>query len=254
VSQLSHPPIPRALPFAPPPELVAREARLRRWTFYLVGGAALGLVLLSSASVFLLHYFQWKGGKGSGETGASREGTLSPSMPAVRIKPAWKSFDSRAEDGFSAEADRPRRRGGKALEGRPVKPAERPAAHEQLLQSLAVLTVGHLYQGYLNIGFLADNMGSDVYSRDEAVKMLKEVTNTLSIVDRQLARLRAVQLTPEDRRDVEHVRQLGKLLRAQADELTAYWEEPTKAQALRYKKARAAAWAGIKPLLGIDQE
>ena len=44
---------PRALPFAPPQDLAAREARLRRWTYFLGAIAALTLLLLVTAGVFV---------------------------------------------------------------------------------------------------------------------------------------------------------------------------------------------------------
>src|SRR5262249_1785088 len=116
-----------------------------------------------------------------------------------------------------------------------------------------VLTVGHLYQGYLNIGLLADGREGGAFEKAEAVQVLGEVTNTLQIVDRQLAKLLEQGLDSEDQKDVQHVRKLGSLLRVQARELKAYWDNPDEEQKRKYRKAREAAWAGIERMLEGDE-
>jgi hypothetical protein len=214
----------------------------------LVGAAALFLVLLSSAGVFILHYFKWK----SDGTAQESDSPSSPSATQQRKGPTKETSGEReAGSDRAGRKPHPARKTGKTSAGKGM--ARNPQG-ELLLQSVAVLTVGHLSQGYLNIGLLADGVEGDVYEKDEAVRMLKEVTNTLRIVDRQLARLDGLKLTTEDRRDVEHVRKLNKLLRAQAQALRAFWKDPTAARALKFKKTRRAAWSGIKPLLGLEKE
>jgi len=140
----------------------------------------------------------------------------------------------------------------------PREPGTTP--RERSLEAMGGLTAAHLYQSYLNIGMLADAAENDVYSTDDAKKLLTTILAWMDNVDGQLVRLADANLEPDDQKRVTQVRQLTTLLRAQAKELRAYWEAPEsdaegrKEHEMKFHKAREAAWNGIRELLGIKEE
>jgi hypothetical protein len=119
----------------------------------------------------------------------------------------------------------------------------------RLLDSLGGLSAGHLYQGFLNIGLLADGVEHKAYTRTEAEKLLGTVVELMNLVDRHLARLDKAGLDPEDLQAVERVRKLSGALRTQAEALRAYWASGDRAQAERYQALREEAWASLSELL-----
>ncbi len=258
---------PLSAPYQPPqaPAAPAAPAPFPHRSLALVGGAAVVLVVLVAGCVFLVKYLHVQ----AREDRAARPAEeITPEEKAALLMRHLKPARTLVTD----EGDRPARKA--ASEDDEAPPRKKPAARapakapplgakkaapakpkqELYLETVALLTVGHLYQTYLNIGLLADGVENDVYGKPEAVTMLADVTNTLLMVDRQLARLLDSQLSSDDEEDVQHVRMLSTLLRQQARELKAYWDDPTEEQARRYKKARETAWEGIQPLLEGEEK
>lgn len=259
---------PRGIPFKTPQQLAAQEARLRRWTYCLLAGAAVGLVLLVSGGVLLQ--------KSMHDATADTPAPVSPTgadggeiKVALRDAPVKKSrspdkewlqqAETTVEENVphsSRTVPAPRQSKAVPLE-KPAKKGAPKAAfplaqHDLLLQTLAVLTVGQLYQSYLSIGLLADGKEGGAYQKTEAIQVLAEVTSTLTIVDRQLGKLLDMALEPEDRQDVRYIRQLNAQLQTQARELKAYWNNPDGEQQQKYQKAREAAWSAISRLLANE--
>jgi hypothetical protein len=144
----------------------------------------------------------------------------------------------------------------------PATPPREPAepAVDRSLEAIGGLSAAHLYQTYLNLGMLADATDGDVYNESDAKNLLKTITVLMDKVDTQLGRVLEASTDPEDKKKLEQVRDLTKLLRAQARELRAYWDTPEKDTAgkkeheTKFHKAREEAWAGIKELLNIKDE
>jgi hypothetical protein len=144
----------------------------------------------------------------------------------------------------------------------PAPPAREPAepAADRSLEAIGGLSAAHLYQTYLNLGMLADATDGDVYNESDAKNLLKTITVLMDKVDTQLGRVLESSTDPEDKKKLEQVRDLTKLLRVQAKELRAYWDTPEKDTAgkkdheTKFHKAREEAWAGIKELLNIKDE
>jgi hypothetical protein len=132
------------------------------------------------------------------------------------------------------------------------RPANASEVKDRSLETMGSLTAAHLYQGFLNIGLLADARESEVYTEAEAEKLLDSVTRMLDTVDRRLARMLDDSMNEEDKEAVEHARQLGGLLRTQARELRAYWQTGDKEHADKFQKARQKSWSGIQAVLGIE--
>jgi hypothetical protein len=259
---------PRGVPFKPPQTLADREARLRRWTYCLLGGAAMLFLCVATAGVFFLKAFQVPASAAPTDPPAGEPGSIAkrtgPSSTVDGKGPAGKKSAEPGENTRKKKSKPPSRaalvhRQKKAGSSDPANEEEKTTAvsgkaqREFYLKTMAVLTVGHLYQGYLNIGLLADGREGGAFEKAEAVQTLAEVTNTLQIVDRQLAKLLEHGLDPEDQKDVQHVRKLSGLLKVQARELKAYWDDPDEEQKRKYRKAREAAWAGIERLLEGDE-
>ena len=139
-----------------------------------------------------------------------------------------------------------------ASAGEANRPANASEVKDRSLETMGSLTAAHLYQGFLNIGLLADARESEVYTAAEAEKLLDSVTRMLDTVDRHLARMLDDGLKEEDKEAIEHARQLGGLLRAQARELRAYWQTGDKDHADKFQKARQKSWSGIQTVLGIE--
>ncbi len=134
----------------------------------------------------------------------------------------------------------------------PNRPANVSEVKDRSLETMGSLTAAHVYQGFLNIGLLADARESEVYTEAEAEKLLDSVTRMLDTVDRRLARMLDDSMNEEDKEAVEHARQLSGLLRTQARELRAYWQTGDKEHAEKFQKARQQSWSGIQAVLGIE--
>jgi hypothetical protein len=105
----------------------------------------------------------------------------------------------------------------------------------------------------LNIGLLADAAESDVYTPAEAKKLLETVVGLMDAAEKQLGDVPADSLGADDRKALEKARELTGLLRTQARELQAYWDDGGKEHADKFHKARAETWEGVKALLKIDE-
>jgi len=141
----------------------------------------------------------------------------------------------------------------------PTEKKNDPPPRDNLLDAVGGLIGAHLHQGYLNIGLLADAQENDIYSPEDAKKVLTNVTSLLDNVDQQIARLTDAGLDDEDRKKLELARKVSAQLRTQAKELRAYWDTPDKDREAKkehetkYFKAREEAWSGIKELLEIKE-
>ena len=129
-----------------------------------------------------------------------------------------------------------------------------PAREPSRLEAVGVLTGVHLYQTHMSIGLLADAAESDVYTTEEADKLLDGITGMMDTVEKELAALPDASLTPQDRQALLKVKDLTGVLHTQAAELRAYWNTGEKEHADNYHKARNQAWEGVKALFNIKED
>src|SRR5947209_17364140 len=101
---------------------------------------------------------------------------------------------------------------------RRLDPAE---ARAQLLRAVGALATSHLYQAYLNIGFLADGRAAGTYADRDARHLLETVLPLLENVDRELEMVGRLDLDEDDRRNLTRLHELSSLLRQQGQELRA---------------------------------
>jgi hypothetical protein len=156
-----------------------------------------------------------------------------------------------------AEAERVIRPGPRLSPDQRPRGAEggppRPGVEAPLTAAVGALTAAHLYQTYMNLGLLADAVEKEVYTPATGRKLLEEVTTLTDAVEQQLARVPEEALTAEERRSLERVYRVLTLLRTQAKELRLYWDTEAEEHVVRFQKARAEAWAGIKLLLNFEE-
>jgi hypothetical protein len=126
-------------------------------------------------------------------------------------------------------------------------------AHDQLLETVGVLAASQLYQGYLNIGFVADGKAEGTYEEKDAKQILNSVLALLDTLDKQMEKVGKLDLNKQDREGVEQIRKLSGLLHDQGKELQAFWTTGNKERGAAYEKIRKESWDGISKLLGLDK-
>jgi hypothetical protein len=234
---------PRGTPYKPPEGdnpgdiALARDAQLRRWMIQVALGTIIVVVLIVGTGVFFVQ-------RAMGRSGAPAAGDTTPgeskpreTKPSVVVAPAQPPLPPPAPVG-----DPP------------------PTPRERALEAIGGLSAAHLYQSYLNIGMLADAAENEVYSTDDAKKLLSTIVDWMENVDQQFQRLGTTTLEEADQKRVGQVRELTAVLRTEAKELRAYWDTPDsdmdgkKDHEMKFHKSREAAWSGIKELLGIKDE
>jgi hypothetical protein len=235
--------------------LLLREAQLRRWMLTLAV-TTIGIVILAVGVGVYFVTLALRRLETPPPVAVARTPASERKAPAQRTddKPPPELLPKKE---VPAPAIKPRE-----VPREPAAPPNEPAPPpvDRSLEAIGGLSAAHLYQTYLNLGMLADTTENDVYSESEAKNLLKTVSALMDRVDIQLGRVLESSTDPEDKKKLEQVRDLTKLLRAQAKELRAYWDTPEKDTAgkkeheTKFHKAREEAWAGIKELLNIKDE
>jgi hypothetical protein len=217
---------PRAQPFyATEEQPVDPTLRLRRWTYRLAGTVAVLLVILTAGVVFLLNQDR------------------SEAAPAPAISPEANSPKAPAKSASSAIDKEEKTPSAIAVS----------ALKDRYLEALGGLSASHLYQSYLNIGLLADGVEKEVYSLEEAEKMLASVADLMKLVEIQLAKVRQSDLTSDDLASLQRIKAVMGLLRLQSETLQNYWATGENDEAAQYHQAREAAWKGLSKVLGLEE-
>jgi hypothetical protein len=121
------------------------------------------------------------------------------------------------------------------------------------LETIGALIAAHCYQTYFNIGLLADGRAKGIYNDRDANKILDSILSILATVDQKLTALDKLALEKEDRASLAQMRELSVLLRRQANDLQAVWDNGREDDAARYESSRKDAWAAISKLLGVGR-
>jgi hypothetical protein len=235
---------PRGLPYRPPDHVIEREARLRHWTLLLAAGTTVAVTL----TVALGLYF-------ANRASRRADSLVIPSSDPIALRPSALRPPLEDEPKPPPEdppSTVPPPAPKKAADTSPPSGPSPDPKREPILQTLGGLTAAHLYQTYLNIGFLADAWENDVYEAAEAKDLLAKLTALMDKVDQQLAELARAGLDEDDQKALQRTRELAGLLREQAKELKAYWETSNKEHAAKYHKIREKVWAGITEVLKAE--
>src|SRR5437879_3640127 len=106
-----------------------------------------------------------------------------------------------------------------AQEGKDT-PADRE--RQLLLETVGLLATSQVYQGYLNVGLVADGKAAGTYSDKAARQIIESVLALMDASDKNLEKIGKLELTKEDRAGVYKLRQLNGLIRRQAAILQEY--------------------------------
>jgi hypothetical protein len=243
------PPAPRSLPG---PSHTAAPAEPERSRFWMIAVACTVLLAIVGGVLLtvLLHSFA---DAKPPAVAASTPDTNRPPIPRAVPVPLEANRPANVNTAPAPlEANRPANANALPAPLEANRPANASDVKDRSLETIGSLTAANLYQGFLNIGLLADARESEIYSLAEAEKLLDSVSRMLDTVDRRLARMLDDGLKDEDREAVEHARQLSGQLRTQARELRAYWKTGDKEHADKFQKARQQSWSGIQTVLGIE--
>jgi hypothetical protein len=131
--------------------------------------------------------------------------------------------------------------------------ADKKESSAVLLQSVGALAATHLYQTYLNIGFIADAKADNNYDEKQAKELLASVLKMMDVVDKQLDKVEKLELAKEDRQALELLRKVQKKLKDQTDELQAFWKTGDKEHGEKYESIRKEAWESIRKLVGLTE-
>lgn len=218
-------------------ELADKAERLRRWTKRLA--CACGVALLFAAGAVA---FSFRPGRVAAP--AAADATPAPSAPDAAKEPAVVTPPS-----ISAKIA-PLALPTNAVAKPDTSAGSIPKAG--FLEALGGLSATHLIQSHLNIGLLADGVESETYTIAEAEKNLQSVTDSMKLVDVQLAKLSKSGLDHEDKDSIRQIQAVTALLHLQAKSLRAYWATGAMDHAVQFQEARKASWTGLSKVLGIE--
>jgi hypothetical protein len=241
-------------------KVAAQSARLRRLTYYALGGLA--LVLAVALTAVLIPRF---GAKGARDAIPDSPATLTESRPpnpqaqASELAPAKHAETPASAAKAVADEGKVAQKPESAKETKAPAPAAKPvveaanaAQKDVFLDALGGLSATHLYQNYLIVGLLADAVESKAISTEGAKNTLKIVADCLKVVDGKLQKLAATDLDHDDRDALQNIKAVTALLRLQSQTLSAYWSTGEMEQADQYQRARKAAWTGLSKVLDLE--
>ena len=131
---------------------------------------------------------------------------------------------------------------------------ENPAEKERqlLLETVGLLAASQVYQGYLNIGLIADGKATGAYSEKQARQIIESVTGLMETSDKNLEKVGKLELSKDDRAALTKLRQLNNLVRRQALLMQEFWRTGNKDYTASYDRIRKESWEGISKLLNLD--
>jgi hypothetical protein len=236
----SPPPAAATTTTTPVHDLAAQQALLRRWIQILIFATMAALAVIVGTAFVVINQIKSQVQAARNEPPAARPEPLKPGdkidLPAPKDEKRTTPPEKREDPKTVPEPDKPE------------------TQRDRFMGALGNLTGIHLYQAYLNIGLLADCTEGEVYTMDEAGKWLERTVAQLEQVDKQLDVLAKADLDTDEKQGIDRCRQASALLRTQAMELREYWKNSDKDHAMRYHKARDAAWTSISDVLQIPKE
>ncbi len=130
---------------------------------------------------------------------------------------------------------------------------EDAAAKERqlLLETVGLLTASQVYQGYLNIGLVADGKAAGTYDEKAARQLIESVLGLVDATDKKLELVGKMDIGKEDRIGLYKLRQLNQLLRRQTVVLKEFWSTGKQEYANSYERLRKEAWEGISKQLKL---
>ena len=132
----------------------------------------------------------------------------------------------------------------------PAVPKPTEQNMQDLMETVGLLSTLHLYQTYLNIGFIADGRAEELYDDAESKQLLGSVLTPLEKVSAQLDKIGKLATTKDDREAVEKLKKIATLLKQQGKELQDFWVSGKEQDGEKYEATRKKAWEEIRVLVG----
>jgi len=121
-----------------------------------------------------------------------------------------------------------------------------------IMELVGLLASTHLYQTYLNIGFIADARSDETLTTAEAEEVLQSVIIPLEKIDTKLDKLAKRLKKKDDLAALDDLRKISALLRREASELKAFWATEKAADGDKYEATRKDAWKRLSKLLMLE--
>jgi hypothetical protein len=123
----------------------------------------------------------------------------------------------------------------------------------QLLSTIGVLSAGHLYQSYLNIGMLSDAVSKGHYDVSQGGPLLDSIISVIETYDRELTRCSSARVGDEDRQTIQRLKEANQKVLAQGQALKKYWAQEdvrlAEKQHEAYETSRREAWQAVRQIL-----
>jgi hypothetical protein len=113
------------------------------------------------------------------------------------------------------------------------------------------LAAGYLFQTHLSIGTTADLFGKKVYAADEVDALMDTTIGMGKSVAQMLGEVGKLQLGPGDRKTVDEMLEVNRLLAQQAGALKTFVRQQTRENAARFAEHRESTWVRLQALLNI---
>jgi len=123
---------------------------------------------------------------------------------------------------------------------------------DQMLEAIGTMGSVQLYQTYLNIGFIADGKGQEIYSDEDASELLASVVGPLDRVTKQFEALKRVAAAADDKKALDRLAKIAGMLKTQAASLETLWETGSNADGDRFETSRQEAWNEISDFLQLN--
>jgi hypothetical protein len=131
-----------------------------------------------------------------------------------------------------------------------VEPA-RPADDPWLL-AIGVLSGQNIYVTYAYIGSVADGYSKRAYTPEQVQSLMKEVIGLTDVAIEHLEKVEATKIIDSDRKAIERVVEIMRLLKQEAEALAAFTRTESDADLQAYETARQSAWPKIKEALQME--
>ncbi len=131
-----------------------------------------------------------------------------------------------------------------------VEPA-RPADDPWLL-AIGVLSGQNIYVTYAYIGSVADGYSKRAYTPEQVQSLMKEVIGLTDVAIEHLEKVEATKIIDPDRKAIERVVEIMRLLKQEAEALSTFTRTESDADLQAYEAARTSAWPKIKEALQME--
>jgi hypothetical protein len=134
-------------------------------------------------------------------------------------------------------------------------PAQALAQQDDVrLVAIGALAGSNVYTTYGYIGTVADLLAYEKYDSARVQALMKEVAALSEASIKQLQRVRATDIIDNDKKALDDMVAIYRLLQQEANALSDYSVSKSKDHLDAYNTARTTVWPKIKTILGIKDQ